>query len=328
MNAVYHLAKRQLLFVDTVVRFACASPFCHRQMITGGDSFLHFACNGFLSVELRCINNGIEQNRLSGRSKTLGIGSKTEVKQIPMTADGNGIDALSAETARNHFRVGRVEITAGTAHHADAAATRSNLLFSPFGMHEQHRHFFRKRFAHHFGDFKSRSGCRVHLCRHVHFERPVENRVIVLHAESIVIETKAIPVVFISETAAEIFAHMTDHDCGAVERFGQIAVALAFHAVAFPEGNGSPVENRNVIGGRHFRSVVLPFYQFHVREVLFQEFSEVRHALFDRSRKRYGIDTTGGHEHRIHVGGTADVKNAQFYFCRQSRNGQHADKNQ
>lgn len=41
----------------------------------------------------------------------------------------------------------------------------------------------------------------------------------------------------------------------------------------------------------------------------------MRHALFDRSRKRYGIDTTGGHEHRIHVGGTADVKNAQFYFA-------------
>ena len=54
----------------------------------------------------------------------------------------------------------------------------------------------------------------------------------------------------------------------------------------------------------------------------------MRHALFDRSRKRYKIDTTGGHEHRIHVGGTADVKNAQFYFCRgrKCRNGQHADR--
>ena len=125
-------------------------------------------------------------------------------------------------------------------------------------MHEQHRHFFRKRFAHHFGNFKSRSGCRAHLCCHVHFERTVENRVLVLHAESIVIETKTIPVVFISETAAKLLAHMTDHDCGAVERFGQIAVALASHAVAFHEGNRPAIENRNVIGGRHFRSIVLP----------------------------------------------------------------------
>ena len=195
-------------------------------------------------------------------------------------------------------------------------------------MHEQHRHFFRKRFAHHFGNFKSRSGCRAHLCCHVHFERTVENRVLVLHAESIVIETKTIPVIFISETAAKLLAHMTDHDCGAVERFGQIAVALASHAVAFHEGNRPAIENRNVIGGRHFRSIVLPFYRFHISEVLFKEFGKVSHTLFDRSRKCYGIDRSRGHEYGIHIGCAANVKNAQFYFCRQSRNGQHADENQ
>ena len=121
MNTIYHLAERQICFVDIVVRLTCTSPFCHRQMIACDDSFVHFARNEFLSVELRRINNGIEQNRPSGGSEALGIGGKTEVKQIPVATDGNGIDTLSTKTARDYFRVGRVEITAGTAYHADAA---------------------------------------------------------------------------------------------------------------------------------------------------------------------------------------------------------------
>ena len=61
---------------------------------------------------------------------------------------------------------------------------------------------------------------------------------------------------------------------------------------------------------------------------LFKEFGKVSHTLFDRSRKCYGIDRSRGHEYGIHIGCAANVKNAQFYFCRQSRNGQHADENQ